>query len=152
MSDTLLELDGLPAALAEVLGLAVQTVMEKLTTDLHAKIVLRTPVDTGRARASWNISEGAPDLSVPPATKRKALKGGRSRSRELKAAAIRFSQSGTASTGANVSGKQEVFIVSGLEYMQYLEEGSSKQAPAGMVRISLAEIEAEIELILEGMK
>ena len=32
--------------------------------------------------------------------------------------------------------------------MQYLEKGSSSQAPAGMVRLSLAEVEIEIEDIV----
>jgi hypothetical protein len=34
------------------------------------------------------------------------------------------------------------------DYMQYLEQGSSQQAPAGMVDLTLAEIEVEIENII----
>lgn len=35
---------------------------------LYSSIVKKTPVDTGRARANWNISAGSPDLSVSDET------------------------------------------------------------------------------------
>ena len=35
---------------------------------LYSAIVKKTPVDTGRARANWNISAGSPDLTVTEET------------------------------------------------------------------------------------
>lgn len=145
----ILQLDSAPQMIADLLGISLQQVMEKITVDLHGKIVLRTPVDTGRARASWNIHEGEPDTSVPPEMEGKANAGGSSASREKKAAAIRVTGSGAVSSAPPlISGTKPVYITSSLEYVQFLEEGSSQQAPAGMVQISLIEIETELEQLI----
>ena len=44
-----------------------------------------------------------------------------------------------------------MFIVSNLAYIEALENGHSQQAPQGMVTISVAEIEADIDGILQGL-
>lgn len=133
-------LDVAVARLADQLGIATQAVTEKLALDLHKKITERTPVDTGRARSSWNISEGAPDTTVPPETGVESTG--------------KYSQQSSPPPNTvppptpEITGTKAVYITSSLEYVQYLEEGSSKQAPAGMVTIALAEVEAEIDQII----
>ena len=47
-------------------------------------------------------------------------------------------------------GTKSVFITSALDYIKYLDQGSSQQAPAGMVNITIAELEAEVEFITEN--
>lgn len=84
-----------------------------IALDLHGRIVQRTPVDTGLARNSWDISPRAVDAP-----------GG-----------------GLARSGGRVLFAWE--IINTLPYIEALEFGHSKQAPAGMARIALAEIEAE---------
>lgn len=100
-------------------------IVRLIALDLYSRITLRTPVDTGRARAGWALSVNAPSNWVPP----EGLGG------------VQPVQSDI--SGFNLD--QVIYIVNNVSYVVYLENGSSDQAPAGMVRISLAEIEAELE-------
>lgn len=92
-------------------------------------IVRKTPVDTGRARASWNIVSGfTPDLSVASADK----------------SSIAASGFATARSAATLSDGDTFVISNNLPYIVPLENGSSKQARAGMVRVSIAELQARL--------
>ena len=51
-------------ALATRTGLRMDTVIRKATFDLFRSVALKSPVDTGRFRANWNVSYGAPDLTT----------------------------------------------------------------------------------------
>lgn len=87
-----------------------------------------TPVDTGFARASWWLAvggEGAPPL--PPDAER-AVKAGLATRDALgeSAAALGHATVGT-----------PIFILSNTAYMEALELGHSKQAPQGMVGITV---------------
>ncbi|MBT4080295.1 MAG: HK97 gp10 family phage protein [Gammaproteobacteria bacterium] len=80
-------------------------------------LILRTPVDTGRARANWNTSAGAIDYSIDEdATK---------------------PQSPTLRKG---DGSKPIYITNNLPYIGELENGSSTQAPKGMVAVTLSEL------------
>lgn len=117
---------------AKLLNLNQETVVRVIANELWiaittgARISPGTPVDTGRARASWIMSEGEPSTFVQPPGK-------------------------YAGPGApiNPTGKQSVFIVSNLDYIEPLEHGHSQQAPQGMVRLSIAEVSARITLIVK---
>jgi hypothetical protein len=117
---------------ANVLDIGIGLVVEKVARDLHGKIVKRTPVDTGRARASWDVAIGAPSAKPPP------LPG-------------KESYPEPAFDGSKIDGTSPVFITSNLVYMEPLENGHSKQQPLGMVRISVAEVLAEIDAILANV-
>lgn len=116
------------ADFAKLIDVNLGAVMRKITIDLHGKITKRTPVDTGRARASWAVSINAPPSGPPPPP-------------------------GSYPTppmvdAGKITGKTRVYIVSRLVYIEPLENGHSKQAPRGMLRIALAEIAAEIDTIV----
>jgi len=82
-----------------------------LQDELFEKIVRRTPVDTGRARAGWK----------PPEERRE--------------------------------GKRRTWVIENdVEYVIYLEYGWSRQAPLGMVRISMAEMAAKVRKLLAGVE
>ena len=98
-----------------------------IALDAHKNIVLRTPVDSGRARGSWAISYNAP---IPQDM-------------------IAKSTNDAISTGFQqlLPGSQEPFakvvISSSLPYIEKLErgeigKGGSKQAPNGMVAVTMA--------------
>ena len=99
--------------------------IKKLTLELLKRVVLKSPVDTGRFRNNWMIGNGSVDMST----------------------SIETDKSGTGSilrgasevNSINVNG-QIIYISNSLPYAKKLEFGSSKQAPAGMVRVTLAEI------------
>lgn len=118
---------------ASVLDIGIGLVVEKVSRDLHGKIVRRTPVDTGRARASWDVAVGAPAKTPPPVPGKESY------------AAKDFDP------GSKIDGTAPVYITSNLVYIEPLENGHSKQAPLGMVRISVAEVAAEIDAILANV-
>ncbi len=121
------------AEFAKLLNLTQATVVRVIAADLWKMIIERTPVDTGRARASWGLSEGAPISTTPP---------------EGTYSGVSTSVNPTAWAG--ITGVKPVFIVSNLEYIEPLENGhSQRQAPAGMVRISIAEVSARITLLVK---
>lgn len=89
-------------------GLSAQAVQKKVAFDLFRRIVKKTPVDTGRARASWTISANGADQTV---------------------------------------------ISNNVPYITALEDGHSKKAPVGMVKVSIAEIDVAMRrLVDEGIK
>jgi hypothetical protein len=108
------------AQLAEKYKADIETAVQKSTAQVFASVVLKTPVDTGRARANWNASQGAPNIATSLSVDQS--RGGREAAR-----------GGTFAAGG-VS-----YLTNGLAYIGKLEFGSSKQAPTGMVRTSAAE-------------
>lgn len=93
------------------------------------KVIDKTPVATGRARSGWGA--GAEAGGMPATYDTLDKREGRSKSR--------FSES---TGGARV----RMVCVNGVEYIEALEHGHSGQAPFGMVRVSIAELEDELEL------
>lgn len=92
------------------------------------RFILRTPVDTGRARGGWTAIF---DLMGTP-----MVVGGTST-----AAAEGRSQS---DVKESYQGREQyIEIINGVAYIIYLEYGHSQQAPNGMVRVTLREITQE---------
>lgn len=106
----------------------------KVVLDAHRKLVMKSPVDTGRFRGNWIVSTSSPntgttDVRDPGA--RGQPPGGASQSAAL------------AAVGAMVP-YSVAFIQNNLPYALRLEQGHSKQAPAGMVALTLAELTTEL--------
>lgn len=93
----------------------------RIGLELISRIVKRTPVDTGRARANWQLQFN-----------------------EVNDAEV-FEQdpvSAALSKLSNVGGLGTIYIFNNVPYIEALERGHSKQAPNGMVALSVAEVEA----------
>jgi len=105
--------------------------------DLMNRIVLKTPVDTGRARGNWQLTQRSPAEDMVPETSAKVS------SSETPPSAILKEAEQTAS-GAQLG--DDIWISNNLPYIEALEEGHSQQAPHGMVALSLAEAEQGLEL------
>jgi hypothetical protein len=104
---------------AQVLGIeSAREVAVTLTYQLDRLITQGTPVDTGRARANWFVSEGAPRLET--------------------------TESIVPEPRPRLTGESVMFITNSLPYIVPLEYGHSKQAPYGMVRKAIAEVQATI--------
>lgn len=105
-----------------------RTIFQKIVLELDSRIVLSTPVDTGRARGNWFPSTGSPTNQVDPDASDKSG-----------AAAI-------AAVNA-LAGSLELgdvaWFTNNLPYILPLENGHSDQAPIGMVDINLNAIAAE---------
>lgn len=109
-------------AFSKKVGVNFETVVRKVSIDIWNDVTTLTPVDTGRARASWNVSEEYANLAVKPES---------------------YNGSGKGAVG-RISGKQDVIISNNVEYIVFLEEGSSEQAPAGMTKLAVANAAASI--------
>lgn len=129
---------------AKRINLSIAMVVERITLDLWNKITLRTPVDTGAARRSWQLGIGQPDTNVPASN---AKGTGAYKNDSTPPTNPRLDL-----PSAVIDGTKTVFITSSLGYIEALEEGNSKQAPAGMVQISIAEVQAEIELMVQELR
>lgn len=100
--------------------------VQKISMEMLSRIIMRTPVDTGRARANWSVSVGNP---VTVQTEAVDPSGGQTIARG--AAII-----------ASMDKLETVWISNNLPYANRLENGWSQQAPAGMVAVTFAEIGA----------
>lgn len=100
----------------------VEIVTRKVAFEAFRRVVLKSPVDTGRFRANWNYSLGAPDYGTTTATNE-------GRGQQEAAKALGMPLGGVA------------YFSNGLPYAGRLEYGYSKQAPAGMVRTTAAEFQ-----------
>ena len=131
-------------------GLKAETLTRKIALELFKRVILKTPVDTGMARGNWQTSTASP----------------------LSSSIIRADRAGqtvVADMTAKVAAwntKQAVFLSNSLPYIRKLEYGGfpispkrgkgktfagfSRQAPAGMVRISVDEVKAELSQLVGG--
>ena len=124
-----------------------EVLVKKIAIDLYTAITLRTPVDTGRARASWRLSVGQPDNEIE-LERTKTGTGSKAKGNlepENRAEITEFNES----SGEAINNGAFVYINNGLDYIEFLEGGSSDQAPAGMVAISIAELKAGLRV--EGL-
>lgn len=121
------ELDQASKSLEE----GVLLVTKEYATQLHHYLARFTPVDTGRARLSWDVKEDEPsdydpgekpfgeDFNIftadaPPI----AAPGNLGSKKEIDL--------------AELTGEKIVYITSAVHYVEYLDEGSSQQSPAGI--------------------
>lgn len=101
----------------------IDLVVRKIALDLFTRIVLKSPVDTGRFRGNWQVGIGA----IPAGTLELNDKAGTATISRVTAATL------------GVSAGQTIYLINNLSYARRLEYGWSKQAPEGMVRKSVAE-------------
>lgn len=94
---------------------------------LYRKIVERTPVLSGSLRASWHASYGNAEYRYVDVA-------GNKRKLALKLGAPEFPLEYNRDLAWNIS------ITNGSPYASKIEHGSSKQAPVGMMRISVLEV------------
>lgn len=117
---------------AEKAKLNKETVIRKTVVEMHASVVIKSPVDTGRFRGNWQYR---PDHFAASPLDTTDRTGGATMAR---AAAL------VAST--TMSGRIH-YITNHLPYGITLEYGGSKQAPNGMVRITVAEFRQKVAQI-----
>lgn len=121
-------------------SLSTDLVLKKFAFDLIKRIVKKNPVDTGRSRAAWYVSveklSGAGfnvhGIGMPPSmgTMRTYPEGvPEGRRRGLFKSVL----------GENII-KKWIEMINAVDYIIYLEYGSSRQAAFGMVRVSMREI------------
>lgn len=111
-------------------------VVRKVALDVGSRVVLRSPVDTGRFRANWQYGVGRPNTAVLEAVD----KSGQSSIGRITAGAA------TARLG------DVIYVSNSLPYALKLEAGSSKQAPGGMVGLTVVEFQAAVDRSVAAAK
>jgi hypothetical protein len=101
----------------------IDLVVRKISLDLFRRVVMKSPVDTGRFKGNWQVQIGA----VPGGTLKLDDKDGTATIARVTAETLKLKAG------------EVIYLVNNLEYARALEYGHSKQAPSGMVRITVAE-------------
>jgi len=102
----------------------VPLVLQKIAMETLSRVVLKSPVDTGRFRGNWTVSLGGPSDAVLDV--------------EDKSGGPTIAAGSEVITG--IDSLQVIWIQNNLPYANRLENGWSQQAPAGVVALTMAEI------------
>jgi len=105
--------------------------VRKIALEMFRKIILKSPVDTGRFRGNWQLAIG----SVPEGTLELDDKTG--------TATIAKG----AATVMGINAGDTIYFANNLPYARRLEEGYSQQAPAGMVALTIQEFQSIVSAI-----
>lgn len=111
----------------------IELAVKRTSFILFSKIVALTPVDTGRARGNWVVSLNSIDRTTSDIT---STLSSAIQNNELN----RFKLNDT------------VYITNSLPYIMALENGSSKQAPGGMVKLTVLEFKQTLLQVLNTIK
>ena len=113
----------------------IDQITRKIVLDFFTIVVEWTPVDTGRARAGWNMSKGRPSTRVPEEDEE------------------HYEDPSPNRLIYQASNLAIWFIVNNVEYIEVLDDGrgyrdgqvrGSEQAPNGMVSIAFEELERSL--------
>jgi hypothetical protein len=114
-----------------------EVVIKKIAYDIFTRVVFKTPVDTGAARANWLASVGTfvgpkPNTgNVDPEATHTTL--------EIAKIVDTFTLQ-----------SKNLYLANNLPYILPLENGHSKQAPSGMVALTLQEFPQVVNNAVAG--
>lgn len=104
--------------------------MHRIAMACHARLVARTPVDLGQARAGWNFAKNARDETVPP----KPPKG------------TTLPPPKTAPKGGKAKFYKDKYHISNfVAHVVYLNEGHSTQAPSKFIEAEIRQAIKDVE-------
>lgn len=106
----------------------------KLAFKMYDAIVLRTPIDTGRARGNWNVSTGNADTTTDE--ERKTVMPLIQDENEIELP----------------KGDESIYVTNNLPYIVALEYGHSQQSPNGMVGVTMANTQAYVSQAVKELK
>lgn len=114
-------------------------VIRRIALSIDQELVIRTPVDRGRARSNWVLNIGSPAQGTrsaySPGKKLGSGEGGN------KQGALDQARSAIAASPDFV---RKIYITNNLGYIRDLDEGSSDQAPKNFVRMSIVDGTAKV--------
>jgi hypothetical protein len=93
--------------------------VQSFSAKVLSSLVKKTPVDHGCAENNWNLSHGKIDFSTVDCKRNPAL---------------------NVDVLKTITGKKDVYITNSLPYIKALENGHSKQAPKGMVALTVGQL------------
>ena len=104
------------------------TLVSAIVLETDAKLKEQSPVDEGRFRASWRISEGEIDESV---------------NAEGDTAQQNYSE--------QITADKDYHLTNSLPYAQRLADGHSKQAPSGWIELIAMGIEGRVNQVAQEL-
>ena len=106
--------------------------MKKIVLELLKRVVMKSPVDTGRFRANWQVGIGSADeTTIDEAT---------GKGKHYVNDAVRRGSDKLGDLDFGIA----VHVSNNLPYAGPLEDGHSGQAPAGVLGISVEEVSAHL--------
>jgi uncharacterized protein CbrC (UPF0167 family) len=102
----------------------VMTIQKKIALEALRMIVERTPVRTGRAKGNWQVTIGQPAIEALNAFDIEGMETVRQGLAAL----------------SDLPPYQVVYITNNVNYISFLEEGTSEQAPKGMVSVTVDDL------------
>lgn len=129
-------------AFADKLEVLPSLVVRKVAAGIYSGIVKTWPVDTGYSRRNWQVSADEPitgTIGVQP----------KKNSGEVMEPL--YDPQGQATALPIKKGDLSIWIVNNVVYAEALENGHSKQAPHGCVRIAVAAAQTEMETTVANL-
>lgn len=117
---------------AEKTGENVEDVVKRVSLAVLTNVVFLSPVDSGRFRNNWNLAINTKDKSTTENTANDAVARGES---------VLLTYNGGS-----------INITNALPYGQRLEDGYSKQTPAGMVGLTVVKFQSIVEKAIRESK
>lgn len=114
---------------------AHNTIARVATLELFSGVIRATPVDTGRARGGWQTGVG----SAPEGDNKRLDKSAAKSIAEVE-------QNTPAGAG------QVTYLANNVPYIMNLEQGTSKQAPEGMVRKNMDRVQKMVDAAIRKNK
>lgn len=113
----------------------IEDAVQVIAMDTLRGVVLKSPVDTGRFRGNWIVSLNSPSMEQTPRTDASG--------------SATINKAISAIESYDVETTSRIYIQNNLPYGNKLENGSSQQAPEGMVSVTINEINvAHREILL----
>ncbi len=128
----------------------VEMVAFGVAKELHSRLVDVTPYRTGRARASWNFRADAEELAPAP-----DIGAGHPFLTDVElSAANAFFDSITRSKAriGQTAGAMEYHINNTVFYIEQLNNGSSRQAPAGFFQTTVFSANLIAQRVVNGLR
>ena len=121
------------AKYCQAAGEQIDTVVRKTAFELQASMIEKSPVDTGRFKSNWQVGISAINVNTNSSAGSDAL-----------------GRVTTALQGYKPG--NTIWLTNSLPYAKRLENGWSKQAPAGIVRLTLQDFHQAVERAVKGIK
>lgn len=113
----------------------LDVVVRKVSLDMFSRVVVKSPVDTGRFKGNWQVAIG----SIPAGTLAIDDKSGTATLARVTAETLQMKAGDV------------ITLVNNLPYARRLEYGHSKQAANGMVRTTVQEYGAVVRGAAESV-
>jgi hypothetical protein len=132
---------------AESIDAKVQDAIRRIVIELFNRFTFENPVDTGYSQSNWRISINEPDTTVsnpPTSQERDANKGKKGWINNALGADLSEIVGLTTIGIGRVESGDSVYVTNSVDYVRYLNEGTSKQAPSGWIQIAIAQVVAQV--------